>query len=67
MRVLTAESEGTNTELIDGIKTYRDDGSWVLVLPDASEPFFRIYAEADSQDKVNELVHRYVLRIGALK
>lgn len=67
MRVLTAESEGTNTDLIDGIKTYRDDGAWVLVLPDASEPFFRIYAEAGSQDGANELVHRYVLRIGALK
>jgi mannose-1-phosphate guanylyltransferase/phosphomannomutase len=67
MRILTAESEGTNTELIDGIKTYRGDGSWVLVLPDASEPFFRVYAEADSQDKANEMIHRYVLRIGALK
>ena len=67
MRVLTAESEGTNTELVDGIKTYRDDGSWVLVLPDASEPFFRIYAEASSQDAANELVHRYTMKIGALK
>jgi mannose-1-phosphate guanylyltransferase/phosphomannomutase len=67
MRVLTAESEGSRTELVDGIKTYRDDGAWVLVLPDASEPFFRLYAEAPTQDAANELVHRYVLRIGALK
>ena len=67
MRVLTAESEGTNTELVDGIKTYRGDGAWVLVLPDASEPNFRIYAEGGSQDRANELVHRSVLRIGALK
>jgi len=67
MRVLTAESEGTRTELVDGIKTYGDDGSWVLVLPDASEPNFRIYAEAQSQDAANELVHRAVLRISGLK
>jgi len=67
MRVLTAESEGTRTELVDGIKTYSDDGSWVLVLPDASEPNFRIYAEAGSQDAANELVHRAVLRISGLK
>ena len=67
MRVLTAESEGTQTELVDGIKTYHDDGSWVLVLPDASEPNFRIYAEAASQDAANELVHRAVLRISGLK
>ncbi len=67
MRVLTAESEGTRTELVDGIKTYGDDGSWVLILPDASEPNFRIYAEASSQDAANELVHRAVLRISGLK
>ena len=67
MRVLTAESEGTHTELVDGIKTYGDNGSWVLVLPDASEPNFRIYAEASSQDAANELVHRAVLRISGLK
>jgi mannose-1-phosphate guanylyltransferase/phosphomannomutase len=67
MRVLTAESEGTQTELVDGIKTYHDDGSWVLILPDASEPNFRIYAEAGSQDAANELVHRAVLRISGLK
>ena len=67
MRVLTAESEGTQTELVDGIKTYGNNGSWVLVLPDASEPNFRIYAEAQSQDAANELVHRAVLRISGLK
>ena len=67
MRVLTAESEGTQTELVDGIKTYHEDGSWVLILPDASEPNFRIYAEASSQDAANELVHRAVLRISGLK
>ena len=67
MRVLTAESEGTHTELVDGIKTYGSDGSWVLILPDASEPNFRIYAEAGSQDAANELVHRAVLRISGLK
>jgi mannose-1-phosphate guanylyltransferase/phosphomannomutase len=67
MRVLTEEAGDYRTELIDGIKMYRDDGSWVLILPDASEPNFRIYAEAPTQDRANDLVHRYVLRIGALK
>ena len=67
MRVLTEETGDSRAELVDGIKMYRDDGSWVLILPDASEAFFRIYAEASTQDRANELVHRYVLRIGALK
>ena len=66
MRVLMEDTHDARTELIDGIKIYRD-GGWTLVLPDASEPYFRIYAEAESQDKANEMVHRYVLRISALK
>jgi len=66
MRVLMAETSGDNVELIDGIKIYRE-GGWTLILPDASEPFFRIYAEAQSLDEACEMVHRYVLKIGALK
>lgn len=66
MRVLMEETNGENTELIDGIKIYRD-GGWTLILPDASEPFFRIYAEAPSFDEACEQVHRYVLKISALK
>ncbi|BDI32927.1 nucleotidyltransferase [Capsulimonas corticalis] len=66
MRVLMEDTHDAQTELIDGIKIYRD-GGWTLVLPDASEPYFRIYAEAETQDKANEMVHRYVLRISALK
>jgi mannose-1-phosphate guanylyltransferase/phosphomannomutase len=67
MRILTEEASNYRTELIDGIKMYREDGSWVLILPDASEPNFRIYAEAPTQDRADDLVHRYVLHIGALK
>jgi mannose-1-phosphate guanylyltransferase/phosphomannomutase len=66
MRVLMEETNGSDTELVDGIKVYRDS-SWTLVLPDASEPLFRVIAEAPSVDEACELVHRYVLRIGALK
>lgn len=68
-RIMRALMEETNTqkhELIDGIKIYKDNG-WVLVIPDASEPYFRIFSEASSRDAANELVHRYVLKISALK
>ncbi|MGO8670357.1 MAG: sugar phosphate nucleotidyltransferase [Capsulimonadaceae bacterium] len=66
MRQLMEESHDQETELIDGIKIYRD-GGWTLILPDASEPFFKIYAEGSSRDKSAEQVHRYVMKIGALK
>jgi len=68
-RIMRALMEDTLThrhELIDGIKLYKDNG-WVLILPDASEPNFRIYSEASTRDAANEMVHRYVLKISALK
>ncbi len=67
MRELMPETDEANAELLDGIKVHDNNGAWTLILPDASEPLFRIYAEAGTQDKANELVHRSVLRISALK
>jgi mannose-1-phosphate guanylyltransferase/phosphomannomutase len=72
MRVLTKEAdtftgeEGNHVELIDGIKLYHKD-DWVLVLPDASEPFFHIYAESDSPEASNKLLCRYIERIEQLR
>ncbi|MDQ2687753.1 MAG: nucleotidyl transferase, partial [Armatimonadota bacterium] len=67
MRELMDETNGKRAELLDGIKIFKNDQTWSLVLPDASEPSFRVYAEAPTQDEANEMVHRYVLKIGALK
>ncbi len=67
MRELMEETGDQRAELLDGIKVFKGDDSWTLVLPDASEPLFLVYAEAPTQDAANEMVHRYVLKIGALK
>ena len=53
-------------ELIDGIK-FINDRSWALVLPDASEPFFHVYAEADTPEEANKLLCRYVEKIETLR
>jgi mannose-1-phosphate guanylyltransferase/phosphomannomutase len=61
MRRLLDETHGENVELTDGIRIGRD-GGWVLVLPDASDPIFNVYAEGDSSDgadrHADELAHR---------
>jgi alpha-D-glucose phosphate-specific phosphoglucomutase len=44
----------------DGIKYLLEDDSWLLVRPSGTEPVLRIYAEARSDEQVQEL-----LRIGA--
>lgn len=50
MRQLLEETAGENVELTDGIRIARD-GGWVLILPDASEPQFNVYAEGRSQNE----------------
>jgi mannose-1-phosphate guanylyltransferase/phosphomannomutase len=73
MRVLTREADqiagsndGDHIELIDGIKFFRG-ANWALVLPDASEPYFHVYAEADSEEEANNLVCQYVDKIETLR
>jgi mannose-1-phosphate guanylyltransferase/phosphomannomutase len=73
MRVLTKEDgeniaheAGGRVELVDGIKFYHQD-DWALVLPDASEPFFHVYAESGSAEDANKLLCRYVERIEQLR
>ncbi|MBV8155435.1 MAG: NTP transferase domain-containing protein [Candidatus Eremiobacteraeota bacterium] len=54
MRRLLDETNGENVDLTDGIRVGRE-GGWVLVIPDASDPLFNVYAEGRSDDEA----HRY--------
>jgi phosphomannomutase len=40
----------------DGFKLLLEDGSWILVRPSGTEPKMRVYAEADSADRVAALL-----------
>lgn len=46
------ESIGTS----DGFKINLEDSSWLLVRPSGTEPKLRVYAEADSDERVSELL-----------
>ncbi|MFC7044209.1 phosphoglucomutase/phosphomannomutase family protein [Halobacteriaceae archaeon GCM10025711] len=46
--------ESVNTA--DGFKVLLADGSWLLIRPSGTEPAMRVYAEADSEARVNELL-----------
>jgi len=42
--------------LVDGIKFYFDEGSWMLMRVSDTEPLGRIYAGSDQQSKVQRLL-----------
>lgn len=41
---------------VDGFKLLLEDGSWLLVRPSGTEPKLRVYAEAETEDRVTELL-----------
>lgn len=67
MRMISEEkSGGERVELLDGIKIFEED-SWVLVLPDAVEPVFHVYAESGDEARSRALVSKYIKRIEAIR
>jgi len=64
MRHLVEINPAENLELVDGVKicNYQND-SWVLILPDASEPLVTIYANSNNKDWVDETLREYRTRV----
>jgi phosphomannomutase / phosphoglucomutase len=51
--------KGGNVSSIDGVKIWFEDKSAILVRPSGTEPTFRLYAEAKTQEKALKLVEDY--------
>lgn len=65
MRRLLDETNGEQVELTEGIRIGRE-GGWVLVLPDASDPQFNVYAEGRSDDEARRYADEIASRIDEL-
>ncbi len=66
MRRISEATQGhTQVEMLDGIKIH-DNDSWVLVLPDALEPVFHVYAESSEERQSRQLVGSYSKKISEL-
>jgi phosphomannomutase/phosphoglucomutase len=55
--------KGENVSTIDGVKIWFSDNSAILIRPSGTEPVFRLYAEAKSQEKALKLVEDYSSRL----
>ena len=51
--------EGPRVETLDGVKVWYPDSSWILVRPSGTEPIFRLYAEAETEERVRGLVEEF--------
>lgn len=63
MRIATLETEQYKRQLIDGVKIFLDDLTWVLILPDNRRSELHIFAESDNEKKVDELIQTYSAKI----
>ena len=59
MRLLSEEHKESRIEIVDGIKLWLTDRTWVLIRPDLDRPLFNVVAEAGSSIEAEELVERY--------
>src|SRR5208283_3717380 len=59
MKKVEKQADG-RLEKVDGVKTWVDEKSWVLVRPSGTEPIIRVFAEADTQEKADSMVKKLV-------
>ena len=53
------KEEYPNSDTTDGIKIPLDTKNWVMIRPSGTEPIIRIYAEAESQQKLDALMSKF--------
>ncbi|MBN2335121.1 phosphoglucosamine mutase [Candidatus Bathyarchaeota archaeon] len=59
LRRLPEVADAPDVNTLDGVKLTWADGSWVMVRPSGTEPIARIYAEAETEEKVAALIQEY--------
>ncbi len=56
---LTEQLSELNMNTIDGVKLWFEDKSAILIRPSGTEPIYRLYAEAKTQEKTIQLIEEY--------
>lgn len=59
MRRLMEETEKENRQLVDGVKVWKNEDEWVLVIPHSHKPYFVVTVEGRSAQAAEELLARY--------
>ena len=63
LQELISQVKGLDVSAIDGIKIWFEDKRSILIRPSGTEPIYRLYAEAKTQQKAQKLVEEYTLTL----
>lgn len=58
--------EFPDADTTDGIKISMDPKNWVMIRPSGTEPIVRIYAEAQSQNRLDSLISEYMHKVKSI-
>jgi phosphomannomutase/phosphoglucomutase len=60
------KEENPDSDTTDGIKITFDVQNWVMIRPSGTEPIIRVYAEASSKEKLDNLISEYLQKIKSI-
>lgn len=64
--ISSLKAEFPNSDTSDGIKITIDLKNWVMIRPSGTEPIVRIYAESESQEKLDALMSKYLEKVSSI-
>ncbi len=64
--ISSLKEEFPNSDTSDGIKIIIDLENWVMIRPSGTEPVVRVYAEAESQEKLDILMSEFLVKINSI-
>jgi mannose-1-phosphate guanylyltransferase / phosphomannomutase len=59
MRRLMEETDKEKRDLVDGVKVWKDERDWALVIPHSHKPYFVVTVEGDSAERADGMVAHY--------
>jgi len=61
--ISSLKEEFPSSDTTDGIKITIDPKNWVMIRPSGTEPIVRVYAEAESQEKLDAIMSEYLKKV----